>query len=45
MKATAEAHARRYVDEASSLLDSLGLREDERVLLAAVARYLIERAG
>ena len=45
VKAVAEEHARRYVDEASSLLDSLGLREDERVLMAAVARYLIERAG
>ena len=45
VKATAEEHARRYVDEASGILDSLGLREDERVLLAAVARYLIERAG
>ncbi len=45
VKAVAEEHARRYVDEAASLLDSLGLREDERVLLSAVARYLIERAG
>ena len=41
----AEEHARRYVTEADSLLDGLGLREDERHLLGAVARYLIERAG
>ena len=45
VKATAEEHARRYVEEASSILNSLSLREDERVLLATVARYLIERAG
>ena len=41
----AEEYARRYVAEADALLDALGLRDDERALFAAVARYLVERAG
>ena len=41
----AEEYARRYVMEADALLDALGLRDDERALFAAVARYLVERAG
>ncbi len=45
VRALAEENARRYVAEASSLLDRLTIAEDERTLLAAVARYLIERAG
>ena len=45
VRATAEEHAKRYVDESRQLLESLGLREDERALFATVARYLIERAG
>ena len=44
-RARAEEHARRYVAEADGLLDALGLRDDERAVFAAVARYLIERAG
>ena len=44
-RARAEEHARRYVAEADGLLDALGLRADERAVFAAVARYLIERAG
>ncbi len=45
VRAAAAEHARRYVDESRALLNSLGLREDERALFATVARYLIERAG
>ena len=41
----AEEYARRYVMDADALLDALGLRDDERALFAAVARYLVERAG
>ena len=41
----AEEYARRYVMEADALLDALSLRDDERALFAAVARYLVERAG
>lgn len=44
-RARADEYARRYVTEADGLLDALGLRDDERAVFAAVARYLIERAG
>ena len=44
-RARADEYARRYVTEADGLLDALGLRADERAVFAAVARYLIERAG
>ena len=44
-RARADEYARRYVTEADGLLDALGLRDDERAVFAAVARYLIKRAG
>lgn len=44
-RARADGYARRYVTEADGLLDALGLRDDERAVFAAVARYLVERAG
>tara|TARA_B100001123_G_scaffold449335_1_gene614255 strand:- start:1107 stop:2006 length:900 start_codon:yes stop_codon:yes gene_type:complete len=41
----AEEYAQSFVDAAGTLLNDLGLHEEEREQLATVARYLIQRAG